>query len=267
MTKSKLEKIASKLTEDEIKIILKQRGRKFIPNKYSIPTTSNKIRIGIMSDTHIGSKLFNYEAFDNLIKDFKDVDVIYFAGDILEGMSGREGHIYELEEVGWTNQLNKAKELLRHLPKECYFILGNHDLWAMKKANAGFNVGLELASDNSKLHYLGDLEATINLGRNCNIRLTHYGGTAYALSYWGQKYCNSLEGGNKPNMVINGHLHKSIYFQYRNIQYFEAGTLQNQSEFMRMKGSPVSVGYWIVDLSFDKFGIKKLSPKWCPHFI
>ena len=113
---------------------------------------------GIISDTHIGHEEFDECLARNVAKQFKyrGVEVVYHCGDILEGMSGREGHIYELEYVGISEQLKHAAEMLGDYNKPIYFILGNHDLWAMKKSNQGMNVGDYLEDKIDNMKYIGD---------------------------------------------------------------------------------------------------------------
>ena len=85
-------------------------------------------------------------------------------------------------------------------------------------------------------------------------------------SYSGQKIINSLEGGTKPNIIFNGHIHKSLQMYYRNIWFHESGTLMHQSEFMAMKGSPAHVGFWTSEIKFSKNGIQSIKSEWYPIY-
>ena len=268
-----LEKLIEKnrLTEKEVIAAIKQLSspQKTI-NIHNHPWSNYHTKLGIISDTHIGSKYFNQKVFDESYKTFnrEKVDAIYHAGDIIEGMSNRDGHIYELETLGASNQVNQAADILSQYKQPLFFITGNHDDWSKIKANQGYLVGPELEQKIPNSKFLGEYTANIQLGDNTIMRLTHEGSTAYALSYSLQKRINSMEGGTKPDILINGHLHKMLYMFYRNIHAFESGTMQNQTPFMAMKGSPAHMGYYVLDIYFNKKkgDIKQLGIKAYPHY-
>lgn len=259
------------LSPDELKLILKQLRNKERPtrNKFVDNTKKKEVTYGIISDLHIGSKYFSDECFDYSAKVFNSsVDEILIPGDIIEGMSNRDGHIYELRSdgIGVSNQIKLAEEYLNQYKKPIKFICGNHDLFSVKKSNQGVEIGPELEKRVSNSKYLGDFSADIHLGKNAIVRLSHEGNTAYALSYSLQKIINSLSGGEKPNIILNGHLHKSIYMFYRNVHAFESGTSQKQTPFMREKGSPAHVGFWTLKLKYDANGFSELISSFHPFY-
>ena len=133
------------------------------------------IRFGYCSDTHIGHKEFSEPLWDKMCQFFKKekVELVYHAGDVLEGMSGRDGHIYELRHIGITAQLNAAASFVRSADFHLMGILGNHDLWAMAKANMGINVGQTLEDNVHNFTHLGDWEADVKLARNVRMKLFH----------------------------------------------------------------------------------------------
>lgn len=225
-----------------------------IVHKYNHNFSNKKKTIGIISDTHIGSKYFNRELFDKLLKFFekKKVEGIYHAGDILEGMSHRPGHIYELDMLGFTSQIEGSTELLKQTMLPIYGITGNHDAWFLKNGNIGADVGKHLEDKLENFTFLGQDEADIELFPGIVMKLIHPGkGTAYALSYQGQKLIESFDDENKPQIVVSGHYHKAMYMNIRNVHHFEAGTLQNQSGWMRSKNIPAHVGGWLLNIYKD----------------
>lgn len=270
MKQVELEKLLRKtpLTDAELKqILLSSKPRPSI--KYHHDFGKKKIKLGLVSDLHIGHKMFDYKAFDKSVKVFnrEKVDLIISPGEIIEGMSGRDGHIYELKHVGYTAQMNEAVKLLKRYKAPFHFITGNHDAWGKNKGNAGYEVGPELERRLPNSKFLGEMQARVDLGNHTYLDLTHRGNTAYALSYPLQKLINALEGGSKPDILCNGHLHKSLYLFYRNIHALESGTLERQTEFMKMKGSPAMVGFWILDISLrDKGGVERFKPTWYPQY-
>lgn len=268
---SKLEKLLDQqgLTEDEAVMALKQLQKPHEKRQtYSHRWNPKRVKLGFIPDSHIGSTFFDKNIFDDAVKSFnrEKVDAVYHVGDIIEGMSNRDGHIYELDIPGVTNQIDYACELLSNIKQPLYFIEGNHHQWASRKANQGVEVGRIIENQLPNSKRLGEMVADIKLAKNIRLRLSHEGSSAYALSYSGQKRINALEGGTKPNIIINGHLHKSMYMQYRNIHYFEAGSMQRQTPFMAMKGSPAMLGYWILDIGIQNGNIRELTQKWYPHY-
>jgi len=131
----------------------------------------------------------------------------------------------------------------------------------------GLEVGPELAKRVKNLEFLGYDEVDLKLDNGIKIRMTHPGdGTAYAVSYKAQKYINALPGGQKPDINIQGHYHKAMYMFYRNIHHFDAGTLCDQTIFMRKKQTPAMTGYWIIDAWSNKKGVDKIKSEFVPFW-
>lgn len=255
------------LSDNEIKNLLKQLSCPPQEHKQQKLDLGVQYKFGVVSDLHAGSKYFREDVLLDSIKVFnrEKVDAILLPGDIIEGMSNRDGHIYELSKIGVTEQLNYAVDLLNQYSQPIFGIQGNHDLWSMNKANQGVNIGGELESRVKNYTNLGDMRGEIDVN-GVTIRLTHEGNTAYALSYSGQKIINSLSGGTKPNIILNGHLHKSLYMLYRNIHFVECGTLQSQTPFMQMKGSPAMLSYWVLKIRANSKGVSNFTPTLYPYY-
>ena len=196
------------------------------------------------------------------------VDKIYQAGDILEGMSGRDGQIYELSEIGYQKQMEKAVKMFRLLKDfQVYGIDGNHDEWYQNKANMGIIVGQELEKNVENYTHLGQMEADVELRPDITMKLYHgRDGTAYAVSYKMQKLMESLTGGEKPNVILSGHYHKALYMFNRNIHGLECGTMCGQTGWMRGKKIPAHKGFWIADIELGKGGIGKFAPQFFPGY-
>jgi len=265
-----LEKLVadSDLTEDEIRMILKSKKPALTKKPHHHHFGRSKAKIGVVSDLHVGSQWFSEKAFDASRRKFNSekVDAIYVPGDIIEGMSGREGHPYTLTHLGVSAQMDYAVDLLNQYKQPIFFITGNHDEWAKKKGDMGVLVGPEIERRVKDATFLGEYEASVYLAPNVRVDLTHRGNSAYALSYSLQKRINALEGGHKPDIILNGHLHKYLHMFYRNINALECGTLQHQTDFLAMKGSPAHVGFSIMDVEFGKKGVTGFNNKWCPVY-
>ena len=81
-----------------------------------------------------------------------------------------------------------------------------------------------------------------------------------------QKLMESFTGGEKPNILVQGHYHKALYMFNRNIHGLEAGTMCGQTSWMRGKKIPAHKGFWIIDLSLGKGGIGKFAPAFYPGY-
>jgi len=176
--------IISNYSESELLAIAK--GGRVMPGYAKPPLISfegERIRIGHITDTHIGSAYFNderlYQAFDEFKKE--KVDFITHSGDVTEGMSHRPGHIYELTELGYDKQKEKAVSLFSQWgDTDIYAIDGNHDRWYIK--SNGAIVVKDIASVLSNFHFLGHDEADISLKGKVVLKLWHgEDGNSYAL--------------------------------------------------------------------------------------
>jgi len=261
----------SGLTAKELGVLLKSPEPGKPKRIYNHSTSRREIAFGIVSDTHIGQEKFDEALFASAGKVFRKegIEKVYHAGDILEGMSGREGQIYELKQIGFQQQIEEAERLMKKYWNgfNVYGINGNHDLWYKKKNNGGLDVGKELELRVPNYHHLGDEEADIKLGPGVVMKLFHPGdGTAYATSYKMQKAMEAFEGGKKPQILVEGHYHKALYMFNRNIHGIEAGTLCGQTGWMRGKKIPAHKGFWIVKANIGQKGITKFEPTFYPAY-
>lgn len=259
---------SSGLQEAELLVIL--RSAKTTPKKVasSHQWGRDSFKFAAIADTHFGHSKSSGEwwakACDLIGRE--KCQIVFHAGDITEGMSGRPGHIYELDAVGVTAQVNLAAQRLAMLPCPVEAITGNHDAWAFKAV--GIDIGETLAEKlPGKYRHLGPDEADICIN-GVTIKLWHGGdGASYATSYRTQKFVEGLTGGEKPHILLSGHAHKSILHECRNVMVFECGTLCGQTGWMRGKKLAAHAGFWIVEV-FPSLqgGIERMKSEWIPFF-
>jgi len=262
-----LSKIAEIYSEAELQAIA--NGCRILPSVQKTPTLNfdgQHIKIGVMSDTHLGSvytsENYLYKAFEEFKKE--KVDFMCHAGDVTEGMSNRPGHIFELSHIGYDKQKSHAIDVLSQCPCPAFYIDGNHDRWYIKSNGALMVKDICDAIPNAT--FLGHDEGDINVN-NIKIRLWHgEDGNSYATSYRIQKVVESLSGGDKPNVMFLGHTHKQAYIFERNIQCVSAGSMQKQSGWMRGKRIAAHVGFHIVDIWTNKKGVSKFRVQWYPIY-
>lgn len=258
------------LSKNEVQQMLATPRQTISGKCYNHPVKGH-VRFGVISDTHIGAREFDEDLLRYSSEMFKQnkVKEIYHIGDILEGMSGRDGHIYELSKVGFSQQIKYTIELFKKYYSDFKIlaIQGNHDSWYKIRNNGGIIVGEELQDKLPNFTYLGESEADIKFSDKVTMKLVHPGdGTAYAASYKMQKRIEALEASKKPNILLSGHYHKALYMFNRNIHGIECGTLCGQTNWMKGKNIPAHKGFWIVDFDLTDKGISNFTPKFFPAY-
>ena len=229
--------------------------------------SGERTRIGVMGDVHFGSKYCLYELVEKAFKEFEkeNCDIVCQVGDLTEGMSNRPGHMYELDHLGYHEQKKVAIEYMSKCPVPLYIIDGNHDRWFIKSNGALIVSDICDAIEHST--FLGHDEGNLSLGDTATVRLWHgEDGSSYAVSYRIQKIVESLTGGTKPNVMLLGHVHKSMYLFDRHIHCYSAGAFQRQTAWMRGKRLSSHTGFWIVDIYVNKTGVSKTTGTWYPFY-
>lgn len=265
-----LQKIKEIYSEKELEAIAK--GGRIIPGIDKVPIidfSGERIRFGVISDTHMGSIYFDEQCYDAAIDEFKKeaCEFLLHAGDIAEGMSARPGHIYELNQIGYDKQFHYAKSQLEKWEKPWYMIDGNHDRWFIK--SNGAIIGKQLDEALSNVSFIGQDEGDVSLKGETTIKLWHGddGGGSYAISYRVQKIIEALPGGEKPGLLITGHDHKAGNFFIRNVHTLLSGAMCRQSKWMRSTKKENHFGFWIVDVWVKDKSIKKISTTFYPFYM
>lgn len=235
----------------------------------SIRECDSEFKIALISDTHYGSLYHDaasLKAFLEYAAGQKVVEILH-AGDVLEGEHMHFGQERELSHAGFTGQLEAIKELYPDVDIPVRFITGNHDM-SYRKA-AGINVG-QAISDLMGWEFLGDSFGEVKYSTpdgDYRIGLLHPGGgSAYALSYKLQKIIEQWEGGKKPDTLVAGHFHKSVWLpHYRNVSGIHPGCFQRQTPFMASKGLAAHLDGWILKVRMWKQGPKAVTAE-CVSF-
>ena len=163
-----------------IKLVKKPNHSENSYSKTKLDIPDKHIKYGVISDTHMGSKDYRPDILEHAVNKFtrEGVDFVLHTGDILEGMSGRDGHIYELTHLGATAQVNYAVEQLSQIKQKVYGITAtnSHDGWFSSKGNTGFEVGPELDAKIDNFNFIGYDEVDVETDGGAKIRLLHPGG-------------------------------------------------------------------------------------------
>lgn len=265
---------------------VQQRGTKIAIVGEFLPSARERIKVdmkggktyrfGVIADPHLCANTERLDILETAYDDFKGKKIkdVYQIGNIIDGEC--KFNMYEIKAYGLTDQ---TSYLLDHYPQRSgittKFITGDcHEGWFAKKVGLDVGKYMELfAKDMGRndLEYLGFMEHDIELKASKGsalMRLFHPGGgTAYAQSYKAQKIVESYTGGEKPNILILGHFHKSGYFYPRGVKVLLAGCIEDQSAFMRKKSIAAHIAYWIVEVELGPDGsVVRWRPEEVPFY-
>ena len=225
-------------------------------------SASGEYLIGFSADQHLGSKYERLDVLNDLYDKFAAAGVKYVAnaGNWIDG----ESHFnkFDIHTHGLDAQL---EYLAQHYPHRqgitTHAIAGeDHEGWYGRREGVDIGRHAEIAmreAGRKDWRNLGFMEAFIGLrhaksGALSRMLLTHPGGgSSYAVSYRPQKIVESLEGGEKPAVIVIGHYHKQSYNQFRNVHCIQSGCTQDQTPFMRKKGLQAHIGGGIMELTQD----------------
>ena len=212
---------------------------------------------GAMGDTHLGSKYERLDVLNALYDIYEDegIKTVFHAGNWVDGEASF--NVHDLNIHGMHGQ---CEYLAKHYPKRAgvmtYAVTGDdHEGWYAQRT--GVDIGdyaaraFERAGREDWVN-LGYMEAPVLLrnassGKEAVVSVVHPGGgSAYALSYTMQKMVESLDGGEKPAILLAGHYHKLWFGNIRNVWAIQTGCTQDQTPFMRKKKIDAHIGGCIV---------------------
>lgn len=209
------------------------------------------VNIGLVGDTHMCCKEERLSELHTQYDLFasEGIKTVLHAGNMVDGYIAKinGSSLYTTSIDGQTEYVIDNYPARRGITT--YYITGDdHEGWWMKE---GFNWGAYLAlrakhEGRNDLVYAGHVESDIELqiGRKPTIIKVQHpgGGSAYARSYTGQKQVESLEGGEKPHILVQGHYHVSNHMVERNIHVVSLPGFQDQTIFARKKRLRMEVG-------------------------
>jgi predicted phosphodiesterase len=220
------------------------------------------LRYGLVADTHLCCKEERLAELHQQYDLFaaEGITTVFHAGNIVDGYIPRinGASVFDSSIDG------QCQYVVDNYPRRdgitTYFITGDdHEGWFQKE---GFNFGgylhyLLQAQGRNDLQYIGHIEADIDIvtgaPRPTIIKVQHPGGgSAYARSYTGQKQVEAFEGGEKPDILIQGHYHVSNYMNDRNVHVVSLPGFEDQTIFARKKRLRMEVGGAIMAFKVNK---------------
>lgn len=230
------------------------------------------LRVGVVSDTHIGSK---EQALNELhlcydIFEREGITEVWHAGDWGCGIGVYRGQHAE----AYVHTLDEQIDCLEdNYPRRDGIVTrgigGNHDL-AGDAAAVGLDITAALASRRPDIDYLGTYEAWIELrpGTGKWVHLMHgAGGMSYSWSYKAQKLVDNYPGGRKPAVLIPGHWHVRGNVRARDVEVLWPGCFEWQSAYMARLGLHGTVGFHILEMTVaDDGSVVRFAPEWFPFY-
>jgi len=264
---STLKKIGEQFSDAELRALMQSKSGANVTRRSFELSECQTLKLGVLSDTHGGSKGYEqallFQAFDEFAK--AEVDHVVHAGDVSEGMSSRQGHIYDLVPYGIgyaAQQALMVNDLAQWDLSPMHLIDGNHDRWYIKAVGA--LIVQDIAAQIPNATYCGSDEADLYFGDLC-IRLWHgEDGSTYAKSYRGQQVVRSLSEDDLPHVIILGHDHKAGEWEDRGCQIVAAGACSYQSAWMRRTRKSHDAGFTILTIEWDGEQVRKIQREWFP---
>ncbi len=224
-------------------------------NDLGIPAVvGGRQKVGVISDTHLGSKYclraqirdFIHYAYDQGVRE------ILHPGDCLDGAYRHS--TFEVSHVGLDEQVRDLYETLPRLPGLTYHgITGNHDFTFTE--HSGVDVGKFIENyfasrGRNDFKFYGNRGAHI-LIRGAHVELWHpKSGMGYAKSYGLQKKIEKYSPGEKGQILLVGHWHTFCYIYERGVHAIACPTFQGGgSAFGKSLGGSPAIGGLI--LSWD----------------
>jgi hypothetical protein len=218
------------------------------------PTIGERQIVGVISDTHLGSKYCLREQLSDFVHYAyeRGAREILHPGDVVDGMY-KHG-LWEVSHSGLAAQAQDLFEVLPRLPGLSYrAITGNH--CETFEDSGGFGVGPYLENyfrqrGRDDLHFYGRRSAFLRVG-GAVFHLWHPRGSAsYAKSYKLQKIIEKYSSGEKPHVLLVGHYHQFCHVYERGVHGFLCPTFQGGgSAFGNSLGGAPTMGGML--LSWD----------------
>lgn len=233
-----------------------------------------KYKFGISSDQHLGSKYEREDVNEGLYDAFEAAGVtkVLNTGNWIEGEARFNKNDILVHGMG-----NQVEYFVNNYPKrdgiKTLMIAGDdHEGWYWQQSGIDIGAYTEMAckrAGRDDIEYLGYLEADVLFGADnvfTKVRLMHPGGgSSYAVSYKPQKIVESISIHDKPDILIIGHYHKSMYMQHQGVHVIQAGTTKDQDLFMRKHQLAAHIGGWIVEFTQLPDGsVGSITTTWIP---
>ena len=231
---------------------------------------------GAVADTHLGSKYERLDVLNSLYDRFADygVKTVYHGGNMIDGEA--RFNRYDIYVHGVEDQVaNFVEKYPQRKGITTQYVTGDdHEGWYVQREHINIGQVIQdraIESGRDDLIHLGYIERDLEFKQangSSTIRVIHAGGgSTYAISYTAQKYVESLQGGEKPALVLVGHFHKFDYSYPREVHVVQVGCTQDQTPFMRKKRIQAMVGGCVIWVKQNDLGVfTSVKVEWMPYY-
>jgi predicted phosphodiesterase len=239
------------------------------PTVTRLALAGDEVTIGIVSDTHLGSR---EEALPELLAVYEEfeargIDTVLHAGDLTAGIGiyrGQQANGLAHGMGTYNAQVDYATEVYPQIDGiTTYMIAGNHDIEG-EAGRVGFDPVQAVCHRRKDIIYCGAYHGSLELPNGAHATMVHgRGGGGYAISYKPQRYVEGLPPGRKPALLVFGHYHVSGFFRHRQVTCLLAGCFEWQTDLLVRLGLQPDVGAWIVTLRLgDDGSVVGIKPEW-----
>jgi UDP-2,3-diacylglucosamine pyrophosphatase LpxH len=216
------------------------------------------LRFALLADTHIWAKAC---ALDELHKFYEDakaewVECFVHCWDLVDWCWVYKWQQFEQSEKGFDEQVEKVVKDYPNVWLTTYFIGGNHDESYLK--NSWADITRVIDSLREDLVNLGYYDWLLNINW-ITIQIQHGGGgNSYSKDYKLQRYIDSIEAGQEPDIFGLWHYHQAIHTLQRWIHGFMPWAFLKKNLLAKRFRFPNVIGWWIIDITKDEYGRKRL---------
>lgn len=221
-------------------------------------------KIGLVADTQLGSKYQQLTLLHDAYKIFdeRDVDVIFHAGDLVDGTGKYRSHTQEIFLHTSKEQRMYAEEVYPKPKKKglkTHLIGGQHDRCFYERE--GYDILAHIAEHRDDIVYHGFYSHKFYF-KELLVQLEHPGGgLAYARSYSAQKivenmvgFINTIPSAVMPALLVVGHWHTPLHLPvYMGVDTVCLPCFQAQTPYMQQKKNMMpTVGCAIADIYLNE---------------
>ena len=208
----------------------------------------------LVSDTHLCNIHQQLHLLNDMYKEAyeRGITKVFHVGDVVDGFyQNRKPYPVQQFLYNFNDQLDYVIDMYPYVDGlTTYYITGNHDMTHFR--NGGASIDHCVSKLRSDLVHLGQDLGEISFDK-VKFRLDHPGnGSGDSLSYQLQKRIEIIPSGEKPNIYLCGHYHKSYYMLYRNVHAFAMPALCAKTSFEHTMGLNNYLGGYFIDVYSDK---------------
>ena len=220
---------------------------------YNMPINKDHVVLGLIGDTHLGSK---YDDIDSLnraydIFDTKNVDVVFHSGYLVDGLVSTGDYFKELKETTYDGQLYYAIDRYPKYSGKTFSVSGNHDdYWHVL---TGKEIIKDISEEREDIVYLGSSRRIISIN---GLKLIVLHGKFSKRNPINNiyEYVDNISNDINPNIIHSGHYHTGKYVVYSGIEMFRTGAFMKQNPHDMKHGLLNDNSLFLIDVYFDDYG-------------